>query len=234
MAKDRLRFRGPSELTVDEAGILYDLVEEHKPVKVVEFPTFGGLTTLYIAEALRELGGGIVYSFDYIERNIEPDAQDVLDGSHVGDNVALIKVDDLEDLTAQLKATLPNTDFLFLDSLHADLDKVFKDIWNDLKEGSHVVLHDVECEDSKEMKTPGIFRNIAADLGIDEFRVYTTLDGGGNKNSFGIFTVKKKEVNTREPVSNKIVDKTVEKVEVVEVPKAIPKKVKRTAKKPQK
>ena len=222
MPKERLKFTGPKELTFEEADILYDIVIDKKPIKVVEFPTFGGLSTLYIAEALKDLQGGTIYSFDYYDRGIEPRAIEVLNDNQISEYTGLIKVDDLKDLIGQLKSTVGNADIVFFDSLHSDLDKVFKGIWDNLQEGSTIILHDVECEVTDEMKTPSVFKNIVSKLEHNEFKILTTFDSSNNKNSFGIFTVPKNK------------DLKIKKTKAIKTTNTASKRLKKAAKKVQK
>ena len=235
MPKERLRFGGPSELTTEEADIIYDIVIDKEPIKVVEFPTFGGKATLYIAEALRDLNGGQVYSFDYVDRGIEPDAQEWINGHHVSDYVGLIKVDDLDDLIAKLKSTLRNTNLLFLDSLHVDIEKVWEAVEPSLSDNITLVFHDVECEPSEEMKTPAFFKKLASSVGFGDYRIYTTKDNAENKNSIGVIDYKKvvEEIVAETLIADEAVP-VITKFEASKETKAVKKRRKKATKKVQK
>lgn len=54
----------PRPYPIEYGYKLYDYVLEHKPIKIVEFGSSWGFTTIYMAKALKEIGKGTIWTCD--------------------------------------------------------------------------------------------------------------------------------------------------------------------------
>ena len=111
---DRSVFPTSGQYDWFSAQVLYCLVRELRPLKIVEFSTSSGYSTTFSAMALRANGEGVIHSVD-IDAAAQRSAGNWLRGQGLAAQVEL-HLGDCRDVVPRL---LDGTDLLFIDSLHS-------------------------------------------------------------------------------------------------------------------
>jgi hypothetical protein len=111
---DRSVFPTSGQYDWFSAQVLYCLVRELRPLKIVEFSTSSGFSTTFSAMALRANGEGVIHSVD-IDDAAQRSAGNWLRGQGLAAQVEL-HLGDCRDVVPGL---LDGTDLLFIDSLHS-------------------------------------------------------------------------------------------------------------------
>lgn len=126
------------ELALDppEGEILYDLVIEKKPKVALEIGTHRGVSTTYIASALKEIGSGHLHTTDPVDYGQERDFDNEL-RDFVTFYYKMGK--DME---------INGIDFAFIDGFHTNDDVLpeIKNLLPLLNKGAVVVFHDAQDE----------------------------------------------------------------------------------------
>ncbi|MFE9252376.1 class I SAM-dependent methyltransferase [Streptomyces sp. NPDC007088] len=137
--REFLRRRGKSmkaQLDDFEAEITYLLLREYRPETVVEIGTFYGWSTMWILSALRDNGGGRLYSFDIVDNVVSNVPADLS-----ANRWTFTK----GDVRETLGDTVRNADYLFIDADHgARFGRWYVDnLFPVVRPGTPVSVHDV-------------------------------------------------------------------------------------------
>lgn len=130
--------RDGDAITLEEGELLYALVRAIKPLICVETGTHKGLSTHYIAQALKDNGDGQVVTCDPVYWK----QQDIFNSSPLKDWIVFQPVKGTElDIT--------HIDFLFIDGYHGKKDVVeeIEHLFPHLSNNALVVFHD--CDDNE-------------------------------------------------------------------------------------
>ena len=105
-----VKFRGPNRITPEEAQIIYDLVLEEEPIKVLEIGTYAGYATIWIAKALQKIDESLVMTSVGNYTSLEPQPEQNLDNNLVP-NVRIVKS---ANLLRRVEELLDETSFNFI------------------------------------------------------------------------------------------------------------------------
>ena len=142
-----MKYKNPAELESsyaknDLGKTLYSLVLEHKPKKIVEFGVLNGYSTIAMAMALHELGGGHINSYDLFDdypfkHSTMHDVRGVIDRYGLAEYVTLKKKDFDEWLSAP-----EQFDFMHVDiSNKGDtIERLYEATRDQIQKGSVVVF----------------------------------------------------------------------------------------------
>ena len=119
----------------DTGKLLYTLARSSKARAIVEFGTSFGLSTLHLAAALRDNGGGVLISSEFEPSKIALARQHLIEGG-VSDLVEIREGDALVTLATNLPDTV---DLLLLDGAKALYGDVLSLVESRLKPGALVV-----------------------------------------------------------------------------------------------
>lgn len=119
----------------DTGKLLYMLARTTNARAIVEFGTSFGLSTLHLAAALRDNGGGVLISSEFEPSKIALARQHLIEGG-VSDLVQIREGDALETLATDLPETI---DLLLLDGAKALYGDVLALVESRLKPGALVV-----------------------------------------------------------------------------------------------
>lgn len=121
---------------VEVAELLYSLVRCWKPRVVVETGTHLGISSAYIAEALRDNGSGYLTTYEVIP-SLKQQAEALWEDLGLTNHVQCLLQ---PSLTAQVTSPI---DFLFLDSEPQYRFDEFLKFWPLVKEGGLIAIHDL-------------------------------------------------------------------------------------------
>src|SRR4051794_8267000 len=120
--------RGIPHMTPEQGRAVYDHVVRTKPQQVLEIGTANGVSTSYIAAALKLNGTGRITTVDRVDAAYEPGPYDTLRRVGLGDLVDLVRIADssytwyLKDVVRSQSDAEGNCralyDFVFLDGAH--------------------------------------------------------------------------------------------------------------------
>lgn len=124
-----------------ETGVLlYMLARSSNARNIVEFGTSFGISTLHLAAALRDNGGGLLISSEF-EPSKVVQARKHLDEGRLADLVEIREGDALKTLAADLP---PSVDLLLLDGAKALYTDVLKLVESHLRSGALIVADNAD------------------------------------------------------------------------------------------
>lgn len=137
----------------DTARLLYMLGRSCKARAIVEFGTSFGISTLHLAAAVRDNGGGRVIGSDFEPSKVAR-ARANMNAAGLGDLVDIREGDALETLSRDLPDTI---DLVLLDGAKSLYNKVFALLAPHLRPGSLIVADNADmCPEYMSMiRTPG-------------------------------------------------------------------------------
>lgn len=130
----------------DFGNLLYALVRSSNSKHVVEFGTSMGVSTIYLAAALKDNGGGRLITTEFEPEKIER-ARANLTTAGLGDFVEFRAGDALESLNSELPDAI---DFVFLDGAKLMYLDVLKLLEPNLRQGSIVASDNTDHEGLEE------------------------------------------------------------------------------------
>lgn len=199
----QFKFENFRPITVDEGNKLFDIVKELDANSILEIGTYGGFATLYLGKAINEYGK--IVSVDYDKKLNPENAIRVNDLGTV--NVQLEKVENYEELLKWInenKDVIKTFDVIFIDECHDRMKDFFPKLSKHIEDAT-VIFHDVECEEADLMQTPTVFKQ------LDNTKVISTKDDGGNLNSFGITKIEKVENVVEKPSAKEEIGEQISK-----------------------
>ncbi|WP_085690565.1 MULTISPECIES: O-methyltransferase [unclassified Pseudomonas] len=124
----------------DTGKLLYMLARSTKAKAIVEYGTSFGLSTLHLAAALRDNGGGVLIGSEFEPSKIELARRHVVEGG-VSDLIEIREGDALVTLARDLPSTV---DLLLLDGAKALYGDVLKLVEKHLRPGALVVADNTD------------------------------------------------------------------------------------------
>ena len=124
----------------DTGKLLYMLARSTKAKAIVEFGTSFGLSTLHLAAALRDNGGGVLIGSEFEPSKIELARRHFVEGG-VSDLIEIREGDALVTLARDLP---PTVDLLLLDGAKALYGDVLKRVEKHLRPGALVVADNTD------------------------------------------------------------------------------------------
>ena len=131
----------PLAVSRETGRLIYMLARGAKAKTIVEFGTSFGLSTLHLAAALRDNGGGLVITTEFEPSKVAR-ARENLRAGGLDDLVEIREGDALETLRANLPATI---DFALLDGAKGLYPEVLALIEGRLRPGAFVVADDADA-----------------------------------------------------------------------------------------
>ncbi|MFF5566335.1 O-methyltransferase [Streptomyces sp. NPDC012623] len=129
-------------VSADGGSLLYNLVRATKPANVVEFGTSYGISTLYLAAAVRDNGTGQVITTE-MSRTKAAAARDTFAATGLDDVITVLEGDALRTLAALRQPV----DFLFLDGWKNLCLPVLQLLEPHIAPGTLVIADDVDLAD---------------------------------------------------------------------------------------
>lgn len=127
-------------------NLLYSLARTSGSKNIVEFGTSFGLSTIYLASAIRDNGGGKLITTEYFQEKAET-AISNFRNAEVNDLIDVRIGDALETLKENLPETI---DFLFLDGAKSLYRDVFKMLEPRFKKGTIIVSDNIDHKGMEE------------------------------------------------------------------------------------
>ena len=192
MEYPNVSFRAVRDITDEEVRIIYDLVMEHRPDRILEIGPYGGYATLYIAAARNLYGVDSiekVVSIDY-KQAVVPRVEETLEINKLGEVVKLVVVDNYNDMKFIATDFAKDANFILIDTCHREMDDFWSSLEKVIKNNTIVVFHDVNCIAGENMKTPVVFANQCK---LYKSNTRLTNDPNGNPNGIGILFIDKEE-----------------------------------------
>jgi len=127
---------------------LHSLIRLTKPDVVVEIGTYKGVSSLWMARALKENNKGHLYTIDIYEHSSPEEPRGLLKGAELLDFVSLIDAPSVPNGLKICRQMQLSVDILFIDGDHriepcaAD----FLGFWKIVKKGGLILLHDTNLE----------------------------------------------------------------------------------------
>jgi predicted O-methyltransferase YrrM len=130
----------PLAVSRETGTLLYMLARGCRARYVVEFGTSFGISTLHLAAALRDNGGGRLITSEFEPGKVERARRNLLDGD-LNDLVEIREGDALQTLSVDLP---PSIDLLLLDGAKALYPEILSLLESRLREGALIVADDAE------------------------------------------------------------------------------------------
>jgi predicted O-methyltransferase YrrM len=130
----------PIAVSRETGALLYMLARSSRARAIVEFGTSFGISTLHLAAALRDNGGGRLITTEF-ERSKVARARDHLTAGGLIDLVEIREGDALETLSADLPETI---DFVLLDGAKALYPEILSLVEGRLKPGALIVADNAD------------------------------------------------------------------------------------------
>jgi predicted O-methyltransferase YrrM len=143
----------PLAVSRETGALLYMLVRSSSARTIVEFGTSFGISTLHLAAALRDNGGGRLITSEF-EPSKAARARDHLKAGDVIDLVEIREGDALETLSVDLPETI---DLVLLDGAKALYSEILSLLESRLKPGALIVADNADMSPDylKRMRAPG-------------------------------------------------------------------------------
>ena len=165
-------FGNVGSILVEEAFFLYSLVRMVKPQLVLDCGTYLGVSTIFLAQALRDNGFGRIVT-------VECNASNYQASQRVFDRLLFSEI---ESHYCYLKEFFPpySIDFLFLDTETAERVEQFHQLYPYLADESWVVFHDAgACKGIEEINHPFLHFDT-----VREMRVYHVIQDRPDERDF--------------------------------------------------
>lgn len=183
-----IEFRDGKNITYEEANILFEKILKFKPTTVLEIGRYTGLSTAYICKALEKFEDETTFislDFESIE---SASAEKMLKNNRIN-NVSLVNFEDYSDLKERAKKIAKESEFVYIDTCHAEIHDLWKAIEPSLPKVCIVIFHDALCEDTETMKVKSLIKKISKKYTTE---IIETSDGVGNLNGFAVVFIEKK------------------------------------------
>jgi predicted O-methyltransferase YrrM len=131
----------PLAVSRETGALLYMLARSSRARTIVEFGTSFGISTLHLAAALRDNGGGRLISSEFEPSKVVR-ARGNLTAGGLSDLVEIREGDALHTLSADLPETI---DLLLLDGAKALYPEILNLVESRLRPGAFIVADDADC-----------------------------------------------------------------------------------------
>jgi predicted O-methyltransferase YrrM len=130
----------PLAVSRETGALLYMLARSSGAKNIVEFGTSFGISTLHLAAALRDNGGGTLITSEFEASKVRRARQNMLEGG-VSDLVDIRQGDALQTLSVDLPDSI---DILLLDGAKALYPEILNLVESRLKPGALIIADDAE------------------------------------------------------------------------------------------
>jgi predicted O-methyltransferase YrrM len=160
----------PQSTEVDVVNLLYDLARMFQAKRIIEVGIYKGASSLTLAQALADNGGGEIHLVDISAENLA----DVHSKINELDKLVTVHLHHGDSVAIAGQGILPQSDLVFLDADHR-----YEPVQNDIASylplvatGGILVIHDTVMWEGTRSSANGLFR--------DEHRIATLATSGGS------------------------------------------------------